>query len=92
MTDHHAPEIAAQDDAASSGHTMSERSEDHAASQDGDGTITDHVGHDAGPLLGLTSPNTDTVDLDGKNIVPIEDSNFDTRRDPLLGTIFFSTF
>lgn len=88
MTDHHAPEIAVQDDAASSGHTMSERSEGHAALQDGDGTIADHVGHDAGPLLGLTPSNTEIVDLDGENMVPIEDSNFDTRRDPLLGTIF----
>jgi hypothetical protein len=40
------------------------------------------------PLLGLTSLNTDIVDIDGENLTPIEDSNFDTRRDPLLGTIF----
>lgn len=59
MTDHHAPEIAVQDDAASSGHTMSERSEGHAALQDGDGTIADHVGHDAGLLLGTICSSGD---------------------------------
>lgn len=42
------------------------------------------------PLLAPLSPNTDTVDLDGENMVPIEDSNSDTRRDPLLGTIYSS--